>query len=286
MIRLSAVGESDLLEGASAALADALAGRIAEAARAWPAFTVESRRFARFLAARLPGDDDPVAALATFHVADLYLACACIDGDATALATFDRGYLAQLPRLVRAEPGTVDELRQVLATRLLVTVDGQPPRLDRYGGRGPLITWLKVVASRALSNLRRGDGDRASAEDKAASEPESVAAVDPELALIRQRFGVDFHEALAAAFASLPLRERNLLRMHFVERLSIDRLAPIFAVSRATAARHLVAARSALTERTIANLGARLRLAPGELQSLVRQVRSKLDLSLSTILRA
>jgi len=122
------------------------------------------------------------------------------------------------------------------------------------------------------------------AEDRADG-PATVAEHDPELALIRRRFGVDFHAALSAAFASLELRDRNLLRLHFVDRMSIDALAPIFAVSRATAARHLASARALLVERTVDQLGARLSLRGSELASLVRQVRSKLEISLSAILR-
>jgi len=259
-----------------------LAERVAEAAAQWPDIAIGVDRFTAFLAARCDGE---LATLETLHAGDLYLACACVDGDAVAIATFTRQFLSQLPRLVhrqRAEAAALDELAQVLATRLLVE---SPPGLEKYGGRGPLLTWLKVVASRALSNQRRSGDDRASAEDRAASQPEVVATIDPELALIRQRFGIDFREALVAAFASLELRERNLLRLHFVDRLGIDALAPIFSVSRATAARHLAAARTALTERTVATLGARLRLGDAELESLVRQVRSKLDVSLSAVLR-
>jgi RNA polymerase sigma-70 factor (ECF subfamily) len=247
-----------------------------EAAAAWPDFEVTPERFARCVAER--GD--------VTHASDLYLVCACLDGDPVALATLDRQFFAQLPRLLhrqRADASVLDEVKQVIATKLLVGVNGEPPRLAQYGGRGPLLTWLKVVGSRALSNQRRGASNRDVAER--ASQPEAIAGVDPELALIRQRFGVDFREALVAAFGSLELRERNMLRLHFVDRLGIDALAPIFQVSRATAARHLAAARTTLTERTVTNLGARLKLAGDELDSLVRQVRSKLDLSLSAVLR-
>jgi RNA polymerase sigma-70 factor (ECF subfamily) len=278
----------DLLPGASTELTRQLRARVDEAAAAWPDLAIAPERFARYLAARVAGEADPAEALGALHVADLYLACACVDGDARAMAVFDRDYLGQLPKLlarVRADRGAVDEVRQRLATRLLVAGDGQPPRLDRYGGRGPLATWLRVVATRALSNLRRSRDGRAAVEDQAADGLDVVAVADPELALIRQRFGVDLHEALAAAFASLEPRERNLLRMHFVDRLTIDGLAPIFGVSRATAARHLAAAREALSERTVTNLCARLRLSARELASLIGKVRSTLDLSLSAVLR-
>ncbi|MFT3694102.1 MAG: sigma-70 family RNA polymerase sigma factor [Kofleriaceae bacterium] len=239
----------------------------------WPGVRVDRDRFGAFVAER--GDE-------SLHVADLYLVCACLDGNTTAIAAFHRELLGQLPRLLhrqRPDMGQLDELAQIIATKLLVE-----RRLEQYSGRGPLLTWIKVVASRALSNTRRSANDRAALEDRAAAEPEVVATIDPELALIRQRFGIEFKDALKVAFASLELRERNLLRLHFVDRLGIDALAPIFSVSRATAARHLAAARTTLTERVVANLGARLRIDSDELESLVRSVRSKLDVSLSALL--
>ena len=54
-------------------------------------------------------------------------------------------------------------------------------------------------------------------------------------------------------------------------------------ISRA-AARHLAAARDALVEATTRNLRERLQLAAPELESLLRQVRSKLEFSLSGLL--
>jgi RNA polymerase sigma-70 factor (ECF subfamily) len=272
MIRLSRVSKRDL------------STLVKQAREQWPQFTLAPERFTGYLRARLAEGDDGAA----LHVGDLYLACACVDGDPRAIALFHEHYLAQLPRLLgraRAEPTALDEVRQLLATRLLVSVDGKPARLDKYSGRGPLATWLRVAATRALSNLRRSRDGRASVEDRSAGEPHVVANADPELALVRRRFGADFHAALATAFASLEPRERNLLRLHLVDRVSIDGLAPIFQVSRATAARHLAAARAALTERTVEQLSGKLRLRRSELESLIRDVRSKLDVSLSAVLR-
>jgi RNA polymerase sigma-70 factor, ECF subfamily len=216
---------------------------------------------------------------------DLTLTSACARGDPQALRLFDDRYLSRLPGLlgrVRLSPAELDELKQKLREHLLLPRAGRGPRIGDFEGRAPLSSWLRVAAVRLALNLRR-DQARHGAET-ASMDGQPAVILDPELAAIRRRFGDDFGRALRDAFASLQPRERNLLRLHFVERLGIDALASVLQVSRATAARHLAAAREALVERTILNLRSRLRLAPAELDSLVAQVRSKLEISLGALL--
>jgi RNA polymerase sigma-70 factor (ECF subfamily) len=55
-------------------------------------------------------------------------------------------------------------------------------------------------------------------------------------------------------------------------------------VHRATVARWLASAREVVLERTMAQLGDDLRLDPAELVSLIRVVRSELDVSLQGLL--
>jgi CBS-domain-containing membrane protein len=56
-------------------------------------------------------------------------------------------------------------------------------------------------------------------------------------------------------------------------------------ISRATAFRRLLACRAALVDGTLQRLGEDLRLPREELESLLRTVRSKLELSLGGLLR-
>jgi RNA polymerase sigma-70 factor (ECF subfamily) len=91
-------------------------------------------------------------------------------------------------------------------------------------------------------------------------------------------------QALRAAFASLTPRERLLFRMHFIDGLTIDRIGVVFSVHRATIARWLASAREMVVDRTMAQLGDELRLDPAEFESLLRVVRSALDVSLQGLL--
>jgi RNA polymerase sigma-70 factor (ECF subfamily) len=248
---------------------------------AWPGVEVDPRRFAEHLGARLPEGGDPDA----LHAADLYLACAVELGDPRALSAFASRYLAEIPLYlagVEHEAAAVAEVRQMVAERLLVAPPGGRPRIAEYSGRGSLASWLRVATLRVASNRRRGE--RAHADLDAVPEADLLPRVDPELAIVRARYRPAFDEALRAAFAGLAPRERTLLRMHYLDGLSLDRIASLYDVHRATVARWLAAARDGLFERTAAHLGERLRLPAAELESLLAVIRSGLDLSLGSLL--
>ena len=243
---------------------------------AWPGIELERDALAAFIAAR--GEADAL------NAADVYLACACAAGDPAALAAFERAYLAKVDdflRGVRPSRELVDEVRQHLRERLFL---GERPRIADYSGRGTLASWLRVAALRAASNFRRSEGAR----DRAAARAPAAPAVplDPELALVRSRHSSEFERALGDAFAGLDERERNLLRLHFLDGLGIDGLAPVFGVHRATVARWLAAARTRLHDAVIELLRARLAVDARELESLLRVVRSDLEISLQTLFRA
>jgi len=241
---------------------------------AWPDLRVDRAAFEAFVAARTPDTAQ--------HAADLYLACACHTGDPVALAAFERTYLAQVPeylRRVRATPELVAEVGQSLRERLFV---GEAPRIAEYTGRGALGAWLRVAALRIASNARRASDTRERIEARAPAP--AALPIDPELALVRSRHAPDFERALRDAFVALEERERNLLRLHFLDGLGSDGLAAVFAVHRATAARWLAAAREALQARVLELLRERLALAPRDLASLARIVRSELDMSLRGLL--
>jgi RNA polymerase sigma-70 factor (ECF subfamily) len=217
---------------------------------------------------------------------DLYLACACAHGDPVAIALFDAEVLAHVGEFVRRidpTPEFRDEVKQALRARLLVGEDGQPPRISQYAGRGPLGAWVRVAAVRAALRLTRGRGD----QPLPLADERQLAAtgLDPEAALLHARHQADYQAALRDALAALTARDRSLLRMHFVDGLTIDRIGAIYRIHRATAARWLQAAREQLVDETYRRLGERLQLSPAELESLTALVHSQLHLSLSPLLK-
>jgi RNA polymerase sigma-70 factor (ECF subfamily) len=251
-------------------IADAAALHAAGRA-AWPDIALDEAVFATWVAARA-GDG-------VLHPADLYLACACARGLAPALAAFERCYLAEVPRFLsgtRCAPDMVEEVKQRLRVRLFT---GARPRIEDYSGRGPLASWLRVAAVRTASNLRR---DQRAAD--VTDDPVGVPRVDVERTHLQARYGAQFESALTEALGRLELRERTLLKLHFVEKVSFEQLAVMFQVHRATVVRWVAAARRRALAETLAQLRATLQASDAELDSLLRLLRSQLQISLRQLL--
>jgi RNA polymerase sigma-70 factor (ECF subfamily) len=269
---------------ADAALEAALARLLAEGRAAWKDAAIDASTYVRYVAERAPGSTP--AHLERLQAADLYLACACAAGDAGSLAALDRRYLAPLPQIL-ARKGTAldlaEEVVQALRERLFVGTPGARARIVDYDGRGSLAGWVRVAAIRAASNARRDEARRADLTDAAG--PALMTVIDPELALIKRRYGLAFQAALHDAFAALAEEERNVLRLHFLDGLNLDAIARALGMSRATAGRRMISGRAQVLEETLRLLGERLPASPAELQSLLEIVRSKLDLSLGALIR-
>lgn len=271
--------------GAGGDLERALQALVEEGQTSLPGAAIDGPAFVRYAAARLPAGAD-AAAIAAVRAADLYLACACAAADPRGLAELDRRYLKNLGALLvgaRVEEAALLELPQLLRERLLIGRPNAPARIADYRGKGSLASWIRVSALRLASNLRRGDDSRARVEQ--AQGVQQLAAADPELAVIQRRFQTDFSTAFQQGAARLEPMERNLLRLHFVDGLGVDRLAVLLSTSRASAGRRLLAAREALVAATLDELRGRLRLEGAELDSLLAVVRSKLHLSFGALLR-
>jgi RNA polymerase sigma-70 factor (ECF subfamily) len=221
-------------------------------------------------------------ALLPERAAEVYFAAGLALGDRSAIAVLERDWL---PSAVRSAShlltATVraDDLRQTIRAKVLLAEGGEPPRIATFAGLGPLAGWLQVVAVRAALSARRERREPVSEEDDDLlwiASPND----DPELDYLRAKCKREFKEAFHEALASLTTDDRNLLRLHLVEGLSIDEIAPMFQIHRATAARRLIRAREATYEATRAALVSRLGLSESECTSIMGLVMSQLDISL------
>jgi RNA polymerase sigma-70 factor (ECF subfamily) len=221
---------------------------------------------------------------------ELFLACACALGDKTAIAAFEKRYFpaiaAALSRLALGRD-EVAEIEQILRMRLFV-VDpehGPYPRVVGYAGEGRLGGLVRVAAVRAGLNLLRDRGklDAAASEDL---EDVPIARDNPELAKLKAQQRKAFKAAFEQGVATLSSRERNLLELTFLKRMSIDKLGALYGVHRATAARWVTSARENLTRAIHKILSTQLAVPPAELDNLLPLVESQLELSLERMLRA
>jgi RNA polymerase sigma-70 factor (ECF subfamily) len=222
------------------------------------------------------------------HLDDLYLATAAAGGDRAALSLLDQQFLPTLDRaLARIDPSPafVDECKQLLREKLLVAGAGsgaRPPQILEYSGRGPLQRWLRVVATRIALNLRRGPAHEAADQDDLVAVP--AGQLDPELEHLQRHYQKEFRAAFEMAMATLSVRERNLLRQQHVDGLDLDQLAALYGVHRVTVFRWVTAARRSLGAATYQLLTRKLGVQTAEVKSLLRLVRSQLDLSIERIL--
>jgi RNA polymerase sigma-70 factor (ECF subfamily) len=250
---------------------------------AWPGIALDRERFAAHVRALEP------EAIARFP-GDLYIATACLTGDAAAIERFERELFVGARSAIQAIDANhafVDEAMQRLRTGLLVG-DGGTPRLALYAGRGPLRSWLGVAAARTALMIRRSQQrQREVSPDDDHEWAEAIVTIstnNPELDLLKRQYAHAFGVAFRDAIAALETRLRVVLRMSFVDGVSIDEIGAVYTVHRATAARWIQRACEQLFEKTRDLLTERLALTPTELDRMTALVRSQLDVSISQLL--
>lgn len=286
------------LPGDVAPVSRALNRAYVEAASGWPSLAVDERTFVRHVAACLARDErvwteagaclERGAVPDALQIEDLYLASACARGDSAAIAAFERRYDRQLGAIVAQFAGkgrAPEDLRQILRERLFVAHDQRPPRIVEYRGTGTLKAWLKVTAVRAFLDERRRVSRREQ-EDVSPGEAllDMPAEQDWELDFLKRRYREAFRHAFWQALTTLTSEQRNLLRYHAVEGLTLDQIAAITPIHRSSIARRLQKARQALLTATREALATSLRVEGREFESIMALIQSRLDVSLSRVL--
>lgn len=259
-----------------------LATALSTARAAWPDVRVGDAEILAYVAARLPEGEEAAAAVASMHLSDLYLACACLRGDARAMKAFDAHFLREVAQFVAQidrSPAFVDEVRQQLREKLFVHEEGVVPKIADFSGRGPLGGWIRVSAVRTALNLRRGKKEQAGVDEDEVPSLKTDAP-DPELDYLKTRYGRELREALQTTLAGLPSDERSVLRMHYIDGLNIDEIGTAYRVHRATVARWLAASREKILDLTKKMLREKLKLDAGEVESMIGLVQSQLDVSI------
>jgi RNA polymerase sigma-70 factor, ECF subfamily len=184
-------------------------------------------------------------------------------------------------RRLRLAGGTADEVKQALRFELLAD---ERKRIADYAGRGELAAWLRVSATRkALKTVKKLD--REETLDEILLDHWPHATPGPERRHLRTQYTAELKKAIREAFAALEVRQRNLLRQHIIDELTIDDLARLYRVHRATCARWLADARADLGKHTRKKLVSALGLpSKDDVDSLLRFLDSDIELSISRIL--
>lgn len=248
---------------------------------AWPGLQMAEDEFLGYLGERFPEGEGMALALEGANIADLYLAAACMLGQPRAIAAFERYCLAGMPEvLARFSQGHEfhDEVSQAVRERLFISRPGARARIEDYAGRGQLRSWVRVVAIRIAVDLLRKRGQEPFTKE--AEELESLTTDDPELRILAEHYRGEVKAALREAFATLSAPQRNLLRLYYMDGLTIDEIAALKRIHRATVARRIAHCREQVAARTHQALIAQLGISSSQVDSFMRLVRSCLELSL------
>jgi RNA polymerase sigma-70 factor (ECF subfamily) len=266
---------------------DAILLEIVSAAQhSYPALRLPPDVFVAYLRDRIPAAVPVPLALRQMHTADLYLACGCARGDVKAIMAFDERCLRPLDRVL-GKMGIRDDLcadvKQEIRRRVLVG-DGTHAEIADFSGRGDLRSWVRVMAIRqALRGTNRARREVSVDDDELRQRITAPENTEPDR--MKAVYLEEFKRAFDGAVQDLPARERTLLRQHYVDGLGIDELGSLYRVHRSTAARLLVRARARVLEATRARMISRLNVRSEDLESILRTIRSQIEISLHGLRR-
>lgn len=218
---------------------------------------------------------------------ELLLANAALSGNPSALRAVDAFIVSESKHAaqhLRAGPSFADELAQQVRQRVLAPPD---PKLAEYAGRGSLKKWLRATAMRLGLNLMSFEGRHRTEgedDDEALGQLQASSA-SPELALVKAETAGHFTEALRVAFTKLSPKERNLLRLYFLDGVSSAQLAQTYGTHRVTVTRWLASARATVVDAAVAQLRSQGVLSSSSAGDLHWLVRSQLSTGWTDALR-
>lgn len=244
-----------------------------EGSRAWPALKVSPEELDAFVARREPTEPPPAA--------DLFLVCACVLKRPGALEALEQSVLSHIPAWVgRIDPSADfgDDVAQAVRALLLT---GESPRISTYAGKGSLEGWVRVSAVRLALKLKA----RAPAANGEALT--SAAGVTPDLGaqVEKAQARKEVEQAMESVLAALDTEERAWLKLYYLDGLSLEKVASLFGVHTSTISRRIAALEGHVLSSLRERLQHQLRLPRAEVESLIRFVRSQLEVSLGQALR-
>ena len=263
-----------------------IARGLAAVGEAHPELSVTTPTLCDALTRILDPNEDRWAKLAEIDWPEVALAAESLRGSAAAQRRLDALYVSGLERRIGKRLRSADDCKDVMQTVREKTLQGGD-RLLAYAGRGQLATLVGLIATRSAIDLhrrQRARPDQARMADARMVDKLLDAGLTPELAAAKRQHRATFKAAFETALAELSAQERGMLRLSLLERLSIDEIAALQSVHRATAARRLAKCRDKLAERVRRGLRFGAGLSDTELRSLHRALDSQLELSLPRLL--
>mgnify|MGYP001359263973 CR=1 FL=1 len=238
----------------------------------WPDVALTLERFTAWF----PDDDrdDPR------DPGELVLAAGCAEADAAALKIFDREYMTPNRSFVVQQLGgdhaRAEDVLQEARCALLLPSRGSDRSgaipLLQYAGKGKLHGLVRTVLRRACTKARRGGAG----ETLAVLTRVVESAAGPSDPQAGRGARATTQRAIAEAWERLPAPQRLLLQLHHIKGLPVRRLAAVYGVHAATAARRVAAARLELAGHLREVLA---QIDPERAEALHPEFESRLSLS-------
>jgi RNA polymerase sigma-70 factor (ECF subfamily) len=206
---------------------------------------------ARAFADREPDAPELERYLASLHLEDLAVACACADGDEEAWEHFVGAHRPILYRAADAlSPGggARDIADSIYADLFgLRESGGERQSLFRYfHGRSSLATWLRaVLAQRHVDRLRSARRTDPLPDEES---PAALVAPDHEIEPSRNRYFGLIHRALELALAALSPRDRLRLACYYADEMTLAQTGRLLGEHEATTSRSLARTRKAIKD--------------------------------------
>lgn len=250
---------------------------LADARAAWPEVEVAPEVFGEFL-------ENHAVALAEKSpaiVRDLYLACACAHRMPEGLRAFSRTVqpiIAAAARSFDPAPAFCDEVAQQLNENLFVGSTGRAG-IHQYAGEGPLAGFVATSAKRLAGRIHSGASKAQLRAEQELVEQFSDADGN-EITLLKRHYKEIFNRALTAALRQLPQRERLVLRMSLVSRLSTAKIASMYNVSQPTVSRWIQKAAQEIFSNVKEIVREQLGVDTRDVASMLALVRSQIEITI------
>jgi RNA polymerase sigma-70 factor len=221
------------------------------------------------------------------HIESLFLCSACARGDEEAFRTLGERYFPYLRGVIAKVDAGADFVEQALdATRHLL-LEGPARKIATYTGNGRLVAWLRIIAHRVALSQKRSLVTSLHTEsvldelwNEATRQVSGANARRSDHARV-------FERCVRDVLQMLPLVDRTLVRLYYLEGSDVDSLGRMYGKDSATAALWLKRCRERMQTELKQRIHAEFaQLSPGELASLARFVQLEIDLSVSVLLEA
>ena len=210
----------------------------------------------------------------------VYVSEALVAGDIHALQWL-RNEIRRILRTVKnVATSRHDDIEAAVMERLLVN-----KKLSQYRGAAPLTSWLRVITVRTAFELFPPEKEPHAQEFESmvfsnlAAEQKSADS-----GVLQRQVGDALSSAMTTAALALTAKERTLLRLHFLEGMTLEELAQTYASHSSTVSRWLADAKEHFLTVVRDEIGKRTGLGRLAVDSLVRAMHGKLDISLRTAL--